>query len=96
LQATLEQAEPDLLATMQTLNQTSESLANIGARLDDWLTEHDNDMQQFIGGGLAKTPALVADTRNTMRELEKLLNELRENPSQLVYKPQSEAVIVED
>jgi len=27
--------------------------------------------------------------------LEKLLNELRENPSQLVYKPQSEAVIVE-
>jgi phospholipid/cholesterol/gamma-HCH transport system substrate-binding protein len=96
LQATLEQAEPDLLATMQTLNQTSESLANIGARLDDWLTEHDNDMQQFIGGGLAKTPALVADTRNTMRELEKLLNELRENPSQLVYKPQSEAVVVED
>jgi phospholipid/cholesterol/gamma-HCH transport system substrate-binding protein len=96
LQATLEQAEPDLLATMQTLNQTSESLANIGARLDDWLTEHDNDMQQFIGGGLAKTPALVADTRNTMRELEKLLNELRENPSQLVYKLQSEAVVVED
>jgi phospholipid/cholesterol/gamma-HCH transport system substrate-binding protein len=96
LQATLEQAEPDLMATLQTLNQTSESLANIGARLDDWLTEHDNDMQQFIGGGLAKTPALVADTRNTMRELEKLLNELRENPSQLVYKPQSEAVIVED
>ena len=96
LQATLEQAEPDLLATMQTLNQTSESLANIGARLDDWLTEHDNDMQQFIGGGLAKTPALVADTRNTMREMEKLLNKLRENPSQLVYKPQSEAVVVED
>jgi phospholipid/cholesterol/gamma-HCH transport system substrate-binding protein len=96
LQATLEQAEPDLLATMQTLNQTSESLANIGARLDSWLTEHDNDMQQFVGGGLAKTPALVADTRNTMRELEKLLNELRENPSQLVYKPQSEAVVVED
>ncbi len=96
LQATLERAEPDLLATMQTLNQTSESLANIGARLDDWLTEHDNDMQQFIGGGLAKTPALVADTRNTMRELEKLLNELRENPSQIVYKPQSEAVVVED
>lgn len=96
LQATLEQAEPDLLATIQTLNQTSENLANISARMDDWLTDHDRDMQQFIGGGLAKTPALVADTRNTMRELEKLLNELRENPSQLVYKPQSEAVVVED
>lgn len=96
LQATLEQAEPDLLATLQTLNQTSENLANISARMDDWLTDHDRDMQQFIGGGLAKIPALVGDTRNTMRELEKLLNELRENPSQLVYKPQSEAVVVED
>ena len=96
LQATLEQAEPDLLATIQTLNQTSENLANISARMDDWLTDHDRDMQQFIGGGLAKIPALVADTRNTMRELEKLLNELRENPSQLVYKPQSEAIVVED
>jgi len=63
--------------------------------MDNWLTEHDRDVQQFIDGGLGKTPALIADTRNTMRELEKLLNELRENPSQLVYKPQSEAVIVE-
>ena len=95
LQATLEQAEPDFLATMQTLNQTSENLANISARMDDWLTDHDSDMQQFIDGGLGKTPALIADTRNTMRELEKLLHELRENPSQLVYKPQSEAVFVE-
>lgn len=95
-QTTLEQAEPDLLATMQTLNKTSENLTNISARMDDWLTEHDDDMQLFIDGGLAKTPALVADTRNTMRELEKLLGEMRENPSQLVYKRQSDAVVIEE
>ena len=95
LRATLDQAEPDFLATIRRLNQTSDNLANISARMDDWLTEHDRDVQQFIDGGLGKTPALIADTRNTMRELEKLLNELRENPSQLVYKPQSEAVVVE-
>lgn len=94
-QATLEQTEPDLLATMRTLNQTSENLANISARMDDWLTDHDEDMQQFIDGGLAKTPALIADTRNTMRELEKLLDDLRKDPSQLLYKLQSEAVVVE-
>ena len=38
-----------------------------------------------IGQSLAlrlrkKSSALIADTRNTMRELEKLLHELRENP----------------
>ena len=95
LQVTLDQVQPDVLTTMANLNQASTNLANISARLDGWLTDNDSDMQSFINGGLAQTPALIADTRNTMRELEKLLAELRENPSQLVYKPQSEAVLVE-
>ena len=95
LQATLDQAGPDLVVTMQELSQTSDNLANISGRMDSWLTDHDRDMRQFMDGGLAKAPALIADTRNTMRELEKLLNELRENASQLVYEPKSEAVPVE-
>ena len=95
LRATLDQAGPNLVATMQALNQTSDNLANISERMDSWLTDHDRDMRQFMDGGLAKAPALIADTRNTMREFEKLLNELRENASQLVYEPKSEAVPVE-
>ncbi len=95
LQLTFDQAQPDVLTAMAKLNQASTNLVNISARLDGWLTDNDRDMQQFINAGLAQTPALIADTRNSMRELEKLLAELRENPSQLVYKPQSEAVIVD-
>ncbi len=95
LQATLDQARPDVLTTMTKLNQASTNLSNISARLDSWLTDNDHDMQQFISAGLAQTPALITDTRNTMRELEKLLREVREKPSQLVYKPQSDRVIVE-
>jgi len=95
LQATFDQAGPDLVATMQALNQTSVNLVNISERMDSWLSDHDRDMRQFMDGGLAKAPALIADTRNTMREFEKLLNELRENASQLVYEPKSEAVPVE-
>ena len=94
LQATLDPARPDVLTTMTKLNQASTNLASISARLDGWLTDNDRNMQQFFSAGLAQMPALIADTRNTMRELEKLLRELRENPSQLVYKPQSEPVIV--
>ena len=95
LQSTLDQAEPDLLATLATLNKTSTNLANISARMDGWVTDHDRDVDQFISGGLAQVPALITDTKNTIRELEKLLAELRNNPSQLVYKPQSEPVVVE-
>ena len=95
LRSTLDQAQPDVVATMKQLNEASTSLANISARMDGWLTENDRQMEQFMSAGLAQIPALIADTRNTMRELEKLLVELRDNPSQLVYKPQTEPVVVE-
>ncbi len=95
VRGTLNRAEPDLVATMTNLNQASTNLANISARLDGWLTDNDRDMQQFISGGLGQMAVLIADTRNTIRELEKLLADLRENPSQLVYEPQNEPAVVE-
>ncbi len=95
VQVMLNQAEPDLAATMTKLNQASINLANISARLDSWVTNNDREMQQFINAGLAQVPALIADTRNTMRQMEKLLAELRENPSQLVYKPADDPVVVD-
>ncbi len=95
VRGTLNRAEPDLVATMTNLNQASTNLANISARLDGWLTDNDRDMQQFISGGLGQMAVLIADTRNTIRELEKLLADLRENPSQLVYEPQSEPAVVD-
>ncbi len=95
VQTVLNQVEPDLLATMTKLNQTSTNLASISARLDGWLTDNDRDMNQFISGGLGQMAVLVTDTRKTIRELEKLLADLRENPSQLIFEPQSEPVVVE-
>ena len=95
VQTVLNQVEPDLLATMTKLNQTSTNLASISARLDGWLTDNDRDMEQFISGGLGQMAVLITDTRNTIRELEKLLADLRENPSQLIFEPQSEPAVVE-
>lgn len=95
VQRTLNLAEPELLATLTKLNQASTNLASISVRLDGWLTDNDRDMNQFISGGLGQTAELIVDTRSTMRELEKLLEDLRENPSQLVFKSQTDPVIVE-
>jgi len=95
VRGTINRAEPGLVATMTNLDQASANLANISARLDGWLTENDRDVEQFISGGLGQMAVLITDTRNTIRELEKLLADLRANPSQLVYKPQSEPVVVE-
>ncbi|MDH3511786.1 MAG: MlaD family protein, partial [Gammaproteobacteria bacterium] len=95
LRDVLDQASPDLLATMDRLNEASTDLADISARLNSWLLDNDRSMQEFFDGGLGQTPELIADARNTMRELEKLLAELRENPSQLVYEPKIAPVVVD-
>ena len=49
-------------------------------------------MNAFMEDGLGQVPALVSDARSTLREIEKLVKELREDPSAFIYKPQQDAV----
>ncbi len=95
VRGTINRAEPGLVGTMTNFNQASADLANISTRLDGWLSDNDREMEQFVSGGLGQAAELVADARNTMRELKKLLADLRDDPSQLVYKSQSEPRTVE-
>jgi phospholipid/cholesterol/gamma-HCH transport system substrate-binding protein len=89
-----EEAKPELLAATQNLRQTTDKLANVTGRVDDWLVENDAAIDNFLARGLGETATLVADTRDAMRELEKLGAELRNNPSRVVYKPKLEPVAV--
>lgn len=95
LQSTIDQARPDFLSSMDTLNKATASLEKVTVRLDKWAVEHEGDIDKFISGGLAQAPALISDTRLAVRELQKLLNDFRSTPSQLIYKPNSEPVVVE-
>lgn len=95
LQRTINNGEPDFLTAMQNLNRATKSLEKVTVRLDKWAVEHEPDIKSFMSGGIAQTPELISDTREALRELEKLLAEFRKNPSQLIYKPQSKPVVVE-
>lgn len=95
VQTTIDRAEPELMATLEQLNSASANIAEISTRLDGWLAANDRDMNQFFSGGLGQTAELIADARSTIRELEKLLTDLRGSPSQIVYRPQRDAVAVE-
>lgn len=101
LQETLEQARniteearPELLAITQNLKRTTENLVNATGRLDRWLEENDAAIDSFFAGGVGEIAALVVDTRGAMRELQKLSADLRSNPSQVIYKPKLEPVVV--
>ena len=90
----IEEAKPELLVATQNLRQTTDSLVNVTGRVEHWLVENDAAIDSFFTSGIGDTAALVTDTRDAMRELEKLGAELRNNPSRLVYKPKLEPVKV--
>ena len=87
--------EPGLASTVENLDKAADSLAKMTERLETWAATNDTDMSAFMEGGLGQVPALVKDARDTLREVEKLVKDLRENPSKLIYKPNEEAVEME-
>jgi phospholipid/cholesterol/gamma-HCH transport system substrate-binding protein len=87
--------EPGLSSTITSLDQATGSLAKMAGRMEVWTATNDAEMSAFMEDGLGQVPALVADARRTLREIEKLVKDLREDPSTLIYKPNEEAVDVE-
>jgi phospholipid/cholesterol/gamma-HCH transport system substrate-binding protein len=87
--------EPGLASTVANLDKATDNLEKMTQRLAAWTAENDTDMNAFMEDGLGQVPALVTDTRATLREIEKLIKDLREDPSVLIYKPNEDVVDVE-
>jgi len=95
IRAMLENLEPGLSTTLANLDQATGNLADMTERLDAWTAGNDAEMNAFMEDGLGQVPALVADARATLREVEKLIKDLREDPSALIYKPNEDDIDVE-
>jgi len=89
-----EEAKPELLIAAQNLRQSTDTLVNVTGKVEHWLVENDAAVDSFLANGIGETAALMKDTRETMRELEKLGAELRNDPSRVIYKPKLEPVVV--
>jgi hypothetical protein len=59
------------------------------------LENHADDMGYFVEDGLGEAPALLSETRAALRDLEKLLAELRDDPSQLIHRPPSDTLEID-
>jgi len=87
LQDVIAQLQPNLDSTMTNVRLSSENLASLTGRVDKLLRDHQNDLDQFIAQGLGEAPALMQETRRALRDLEKLMAELKDDPSQLIHRP---------
>lgn len=95
LQEVVGQIRPNMVDTMENFGRASKNLAALTNRFDQWMTDHEADMEHLIDEGLADAPALIADTRRTLREMEKLMRNIQEDPSQLIYRSEEETLEIE-
>ncbi len=94
LKSMAEDVKPQLNSSMNNLSKATEDLAALGERLQTWADDNSGKVDVIMEDGLGQVPALVADTQMAIRDLKKLINELRDNPSLLLYKPNEDSVDV--
>lgn len=87
LRDTVAELRPGLGASIDNITQASADLSSLIARLETWTSENGDDMEHFMAGGLGQVPDLIADARAALREIEKLMRSLREDPSRVIYRP---------
>ena len=86
LQSVIKNVEPDLVSTMNNINTATENMASLTARFDNWMAENEAGLQRFVEEGLGEAPELLSSAQRTLRQLEKLVRELQDSPSQLIHR----------
>lgn len=87
--------QPDLNAALDNIEKSTQNLATMTARMEQWTANNDGEMNAFMGDGLGEFPALVGEARGTLREIQKLVKDLRADPSRLIYKKPEDSVEAE-
>lgn len=95
LQDTVGELRPGIGSIVENIDNSSRNLASLTGRLDAMVQEHQDDMGRFMEDGLGEAPALMAETRTALRDLEKLVQELQHDPSQLIYRQAENSVNIE-
>jgi phospholipid/cholesterol/gamma-HCH transport system substrate-binding protein len=95
LSSLFDNVQPSLNSTLKNLNDASENLAGLTQKLDGWMQENEAGLNRFVEEGLGEAPELINSARETLRELEKLVSKLKNDPSQLVYRPHEESLEIE-
>ena len=95
LQDMISELQPGIASTIENVNQSSQNLASLTGRVDGMLEDHEETIGQFMEDGLAEAPALMKQTRKVLRDLEKMMQDLQDGPSQLIYRHDENSVEIE-
>jgi phospholipid/cholesterol/gamma-HCH transport system substrate-binding protein len=95
LKILIAEAQPGINATIDNLNSSAENLSSLTDQLDNWMLENQANLERFVKEGLGEAPELISNARQALRQMDKLMAELQDDPSILIYRPQEDALEIE-
>jgi len=92
LRTATDRTGPEIETILENMNRATANLDKLTQRMESWSAVSGDDVGAFLEDGLGQVPALVADARAALREVEKLVQDLRADPSKLIYQPARENI----
>lgn len=89
-------ARPDLGTSLANLDAATSHLATVTSHLESWVDRNSQSMDDFVDQGLGEVPDLIEEAHAALREMEKLMTSLREDPSRAIYQPPEDSVPVQE
>jgi len=87
-------ASVDVLAAVQQLRATSNSLASASARLDAFVAHNGDQVSGLVSDAVPQLESLLRDSRSTIAQINELARTLRDDPSRLLYQPKPAGVAI--
>ena len=94
VQNLIQTVQPDVATAISNIKTASANIAALSQRVDTLIAENNSEFEHFIDNGLGQVPELIYDVRSTLRDLQKLLRQLQEDPSQLILRSPADTLEV--
>lgn len=91
-QNVMDTAGPEIVTTVRRLQTVADNLSQATHQLDKMVAENRTDVRSFTRTSLPEIESFVREGRAAAVEIRQLSASLRQNPSQLLYKPAPAAV----
>jgi phospholipid/cholesterol/gamma-HCH transport system substrate-binding protein len=85
---------PEVIAAIQRVHVVADNLAKATDQIQQLIGDNRQDVRSFTRDGLPELEQLLREGRAAADEIRELSSSLRENPSQLLYQPKQEGVVI--
>jgi phospholipid/cholesterol/gamma-HCH transport system substrate-binding protein len=87
-------AGPEVMAAAQRIHTITDNLENTTEQIQQLVGDNRQDVRSFTRDGLPELERLVRDGRAAAEEIRELSSSLRQDPSQLLYQPPQQGMVI--